>query len=53
MFPREVELGLPGRAKSVKRFELSNGLDTALCKAFHIHVFNVVISYLHFQIVLS
>ena len=35
MLPREAELvseltGLPGRAKSVKRFERSNGLDTAL-----------------------
>ena len=37
MLPREAELvlewtGLPGRAKSVKRFERSNGLDTALYK---------------------
>ena len=35
MLPGEVELvsewtGLPGNAKSVKRFERSNGLDTAL-----------------------
>ena len=26
--------GLPGRAKSVKRFERSNGLDTALYKNY-------------------
>ena len=37
MLPREAELvsertGLSGRAKSVKRFERSNGLDTALYK---------------------
>ena len=37
MLPGEAELvsewtGLPGRAKSVKRFERSNGLDTALYK---------------------
>ena len=39
MLPGEAELvsewtGLPGRAKSVKRFERSNGLDTALYKNF-------------------
>ena len=38
MLPGEAELvsewtGLPGRAKSVKCFEWSNGLDTALYKA--------------------
>ena len=37
MLPGEAELVseltvLPGRAKSVKRFERSNGLDTALYK---------------------
>ena len=37
MLPGEAELvsertGLPGEAKSVKRFERSNGLDTALYK---------------------
>ena len=37
MFPREAELvsewtGLSGRAKSGKRFERFNGLDTALYK---------------------
>ena len=37
MLPGEAELvsectGLPGRAKSVKRFERSNGLDNALYK---------------------
>ena len=37
MLPGEAELvseltRLPGRAKSVKRFERSNGLDTALYK---------------------
>ena len=39
MLPGEAELvsewtGLPGRAKSVKRFERSNGLDTALYKNY-------------------
>ena len=39
MLPREAELvsegtGLPGRAKSVKSFERSNGLDTALHKNY-------------------
>ena len=39
MLPGEAELvsertGLPGRAKSVKRFELYNGLDTALYKNY-------------------
>ena len=39
MLPGEAELvsewtGLPGEAKSVKRFERSNGLDTALYKNY-------------------
>ena len=39
MLPGEAELvsewtGLPGRAKSVQRFEWSNGLDTALYKNY-------------------
>ena len=39
MLPGEAELvsewtGLPGKAKSVKRFERSNGLDTALYKNY-------------------
>ena len=39
MLPGEAELaseltGLPGRAKSVKRFERFNGLDTALYKNY-------------------
>ena len=39
MLPREAELvsewtGLPGKAKSVKRLEWSNGLDTALYKNY-------------------
>ena len=39
MLPGEAELvseltGLPGRAKTVKRFERSNGLDTALYKNY-------------------
>ena len=39
MLPGEAELvsdltGLSGRAKSVKRFERSNGLDTALYKNY-------------------
>ena len=39
MLPGEAELvsertGLPGRAKSVKPFERSNGLDTALYKNY-------------------
>ena len=39
MLPGEAELvsegtGLPGRAKSVKRFEQSNGLDTELYKNY-------------------
>ena len=39
MLPGEAELvsertGLPGRATSVKRFERSNGLDTALYKNY-------------------
>ena len=39
LLPGEAELvsewtGLPGRAKSVKRFERSNGLDTALYKNY-------------------
>ena len=39
MLPGEAELvsertGLSGKAKSVKRFEQSNGLDTALYKNF-------------------
>ena len=43
MLPREVKLvsewtGLPGRAKSVKRFEPSNGLDTALYKNIHFYI---------------
>ncbi len=47
MLPREAELvsewtGLPGEAKGVKRFERSNGLDTALYK-----------NYLYLYIVLS
>ena len=42
MFPGEAELvsewtGLPGEAKSVKRFEQSNGLDTALYKKNYLH----------------
>ena len=43
MLPGEAGLvseltGLPGRAKSVKRFERSNGLDTALYKNYiYIH----------------
>ena len=39
MLPIEVELvskltGLSGKAKTVKRFERSNGLDTALYKTY-------------------
>ena len=39
MLPGEAEVvseltGLPGEAKSVKRFERSNGLDTALYKNY-------------------
>ena len=39
MLPGEAEFvseltGLPGEAKSVKRFERSNGLDTALYKNY-------------------
>ena len=39
MLPGEAELvsertGLPGRAKSVQRFERSNGLDTVLYKNY-------------------
>ena len=42
MLPGEAELvwewtGLSGRAKSVKRFERSNGLDTALYKNYLYH----------------
>ena len=45
MLPGEAELvsgctGLPGRAKSVKRFERSNGLDTALYKNY-LYLFTV------------
>ncbi len=44
MFPGEAELvlecsGLSGRAKSVKRVEWSNGLDTALYKNY-LYLFN-------------
>ena len=44
MLPREAELvsectGLPGRAKSVKCFEWSNGLDTPLYKHIPLSVF--------------
>ena len=31
---RNEQLGLPGKTKSVKRFERSNGLDTALYKNY-------------------
>ena len=39
MLPGEAELvsectGLPGRAKSIQRFERSDGLDTALYKNY-------------------
>ena len=44
MLPGEAEMvsewtGLSGKAKSVKRFERSNGLDTALYKTYHLPFF--------------
>ena len=44
MLPGEAEFvsectGLPGMAKSVKRFERSNGLDTALYKNYLLFIF--------------
>ena len=47
MLPGEAELvleltGLPGRAKSVKRFERSNGLDSALYKNYlYLYLFSI------------
>ena len=51
MLPGEAELvsewtGLPGRAKSVKRFERSNGPDIALYKNY-LYLFNIVINILY------
>ena len=50
MLPGEAELvsewtGLPGRAKSVKRFERPNGLDTALYKNYFFFNANNVETY--------
>ena len=55
MLPGEAELvsewtRLPGRAKSVKRFERSNGLDTALYKKHTFFTFIAVSEHLGEQV---